>query len=92
MQMTNQKMPDEATEALAHLYDNTSDYNGALQHKRTIEAALSERDALRALCEGMAVACKDFVDKCDRGEARSVRSYAKFKQALTAYEKHKAGE
>jgi hypothetical protein len=28
-------------------------------------------------------AAEDFVNKCDRGEARSVRSYARFSNALT---------
>ncbi len=32
--------------------------------------------------EALAKAAKDFIDKVDRGEARSVKSYAAFKAAL----------
>jgi hypothetical protein len=35
-----------------------------------------------ALVDEAGDAMQDFVDKCDRGEARSVRSYAKFSEVL----------
>lgn len=43
---------------------------------------MSKDQAAKLLYE----ACKEFVRKCDCGEARSVRSYAQMKEAIAAYE------
>jgi len=50
-----------------------------------IVKAVNEYDALIAIAE----AAQEFVDKCDRGEARSKRSYAAFKAGLDSLAKAK---
>lgn len=49
---------------------------------QTIKAAL-QSPAVPKNVDGLVKAAQDFIDKCDRGEARSVRSYKAFKEALT---------
>lgn len=36
-------------------------------------------------CDALVKAAQDFIDKCDRGEAESVRSYKALKEALAAH-------
>lgn len=48
---------------------------------KALEIAM-ERDALRERVKELEALMREFVDRVDKGEVRSVKTYAKFKEAL----------
>lgn len=51
-----------------------------------ISDALNERDKLKEQNEKLKEAIQHFIDRVDKGEVRSVRSYNRFKEALKSCE------
>ena len=105
--MTDQnKMPDAVhislwklseDTALLSIQDESKTDAVKYHHDRVLQAACAERDALRALCEGMAGALKKAniaLSHPNDGWKDNVENDALpfVSLALTAYEKHKAGE
>ena len=72
--------PAEREAAIAAKWAEVSDENS---HLKIELSAQSSRE--RALVE----AARTFVERCERGEIRSRKSYATFKAALAAYEDFK---
>ena len=63
-----------------------SKYDDALIVGSEIRAALQEQaneiERLEKEVERLREAMQEFVDRCDKGEARSIRTYGKFKELL----------
>jgi len=66
-----------------------AEFRGVVSEARqaSVPAPQSEPPSQQTeLLERMAEALQEFVDRCDRGEVRSRRTYAKFKEILAEYE------
>lgn len=96
-QMTTQK-PEQMPE---HIWVDdmctagTREFGGSTQYTRTdlYTAACAEREALRALCEGMAGALSVFLGECQFGGMPPTgKSITAAEDAIIEYLKHKAGE
>lgn len=65
-----------------------TDLGAHMRYMRSAPELLERYHAVLAINADLLAACKEFVRKCECGEARSVRSYAQMKAAIAKAEAH----